>query len=146
MIAAARRTRVEVLKEMTLGADSVSGHGGVAWWMNMAIVVSCTGLSLSATGDGHTNREQREKRYLAESDLAMRKMMRRMAIARTGDVDKDFVTQMIPHHQGAIDMAEALLQTGQNERLKRLAQEIVVTQREEIAAMRLAVASPAESP
>jgi uncharacterized protein (DUF305 family) len=54
-------------------------------------------------------------------------------------VNRDFVAQMIPHHQGAIDMARALLKTGGNETLKRLAQEIIVTQKDEIAAMRLAI-------
>jgi hypothetical protein len=46
---------------------------------------------------------------------------------------------MVPHHQGAIDMAQAVLRYGHNEQLRRLAQEIVVTQQQEIAAMRLAV-------
>ena len=46
---------------------------------------------------------------------------------------------MVPHHQGAIDMAQALLRHGKNEQLKRLAQEIIVTQQQEITAMRLAV-------
>ena len=80
-----------------------------------------------------------ESEYLAENDRAMTKMMRDMDIRPTGDVDRDFVAQMIPHHQGAIDMAGALLHAGRNEVLKRLAQEIIVTQKSEIAAMLLAV-------
>jgi hypothetical protein len=62
-----------------------------------------------------------------------------MAIRPTGDIDRDFVAMMVPHHQGAIDMAQAILRYGHNEQLRRLAQEIVVTQQQEIAAMRLAV-------
>ena len=62
-----------------------------------------------------------------------------MAVKPTGDVDRDFVAMMVPHHQGAIDMAQAVLRYGRNEQLRRLAQEIVVTQQQEIAAMRLAV-------
>ena len=46
---------------------------------------------------------------------------------------------MIPHHQGAVDMAQSLLRYGRNEQLRRLAQEIIVTQQQEIAVMRLAV-------
>jgi uncharacterized protein (DUF305 family) len=46
---------------------------------------------------------------------------------------------MIPHHQGAIDMALAELRYGRNERLKRLAQEIIIEQQQEIAVMRLAL-------
>jgi uncharacterized protein (DUF305 family) len=69
----------------------------------------------------------------------MTKMMQDMQIRPSGDVDRDFVAQMIAHHQGAIDMASALLHTGNNETLKRLAQEIIVTQKDEIVAMRLAI-------
>ena len=80
-----------------------------------------------------------EQPFLAENDAAMNKMISGMAIRPTGDVDRDFVAMMVPHHQGAIDMAQAVLRYGHNEQLRRLAQEIVVTQQQEIAAMRLAV-------
>ena len=83
-----------------------------------------------------------EAPYRAENDRAMAKMMNEMAVKPTGDVDRDFVAMMVPHHQGAIEMAVAVLRYGRNERLKRLAQEIIVTQQEEIAAMRLAVGDP----
>jgi uncharacterized protein (DUF305 family) len=83
-----------------------------------------------------------EDPYLIENDRAMRKMMNDMAVRPTGDVDRDFVAMMVPHHQGAIEMAVAVLRYGHNERLRRLAQEIIVTQQEEIAAMRLAVGEP----
>ncbi len=72
----------------------------------------------------------------------MNKMMADMTIKPTGDVDRDFVTMMVPHHQGAIDMARAELKYGRNEQLRRMAQEIIVTQQQEIAAMRLAVGDP----
>jgi hypothetical protein len=49
---------------------------------------------------------------------------------------------MTPHHQGAIDMAQAVLRNGRNEQIRRLAQEIIVTQQQEIAAMRLAIGDP----
>ncbi len=57
--------------------------------------------------------------------------------ARTGDPDRDFVNLMIPHHQGAIDMAKTLLLYGKDEQLKRLAQEIIADQQNEIQLMRL---------
>ena len=72
----------------------------------------------------------------------MAKMMAAMAADPTGDVDRDFVAMMVPHHQGAIAMAVGLLRYGRNERLKRLAQEIIVTQQAEIAAMRQAIGEP----
>jgi uncharacterized protein (DUF305 family) len=69
----------------------------------------------------------------------MNKMMADMTIKPTGDVDRDFVAMMIPHHQGAINMAQAELKYGHNELLRRLARQIIVNQRQEITVMRLAV-------
>jgi uncharacterized protein (DUF305 family) len=54
-----------------------------------------------------------------------------------GDVDHDFATMMMPHHQGAIDMAKAELLYGKDPVMKRLAEEIVVDQQSEIQAMQL---------
>jgi uncharacterized protein (DUF305 family) len=81
--------------------------------------------------------------FLALNDTAMNKMMAGMAAKPTGDADRDFVAMMAPHHQGAIDMAQADLQYGHNEKLLRIGQEIVVEQLQEIAAMRLAIGEPA---
>ncbi|WP_295224060.1 DUF305 domain-containing protein [uncultured Brevundimonas sp.] len=67
---------------------------------------------------------------------AMERMHRDMAVAPTGDPDADFAAMMIPHHQGAIDMARAELLYGQDETMKRLAQGIIVEQTQEIALMR----------
>jgi Domain of unknown function (DUF305) len=86
-----------------------------------------------------------EAPFLAENVSAMTKMMIEMGIRPSGDVDKDFVAMMTPHHQGAIDMALAELHYGRNERLRRMAQEIIITQQQEIAAMRLAVDLPIAS-
>jgi hypothetical protein len=83
-----------------------------------------------------------EAPFLTDNDAAMSQMMTGMTIQPTGDVDRDFVAMMIAHHQGAIDMAQALLLYGDNERLRRLAQEIIVTQQQEIGVMRLAVGEP----
>jgi uncharacterized protein (DUF305 family) len=83
-----------------------------------------------------------EALFVSENNVAMAKMMAAMNIKPSGDVDTDFVATMVPHHQGAIDMAQAELRYGRNEQLRRLAQEIIVTQQQEIAAMRLALGQP----
>ena len=83
-----------------------------------------------------------EAPYLAENVSAMTKMMIDMGIRPSGDVDTDFVAMMVPHHQGAIEMAQAELRYGRNEPLRRMAQEIIVTQLQEIAAMRLSLVQP----
>lgn len=64
------------------------------------------------------------------------RMDKGMAIAPSGDPDRDFAAMMIPHHQGAIDMAKAELQHGRNPVLRRLAEGIIVQQQQEIELMR----------
>jgi hypothetical protein len=107
-------------------------------WMVALAAVSSVALGHDASSRG-PDVESIEARYLAENDAAMTKMMTDMAVTPTGDVDRDFVAMMVPHHQGAIDMAMAVLLYGQNEKIRRIAQEIIVTQQQEIVAMRLAV-------
>src|SRR4051812_35462705 len=65
-----------------------------------------------------------------------------MQVVPSGDPDRDFMRMMIPHHQGAIDMARVLLKYGRDEKLKRLAQSIIVEQGQEIAYMRILLATP----
>jgi hypothetical protein len=96
----------------------------------------------SAPSQGHSA----EASYLAENNVAMASMMKDMAVRPSGDVDRDFVDMMVPHHRGAVDVAVAYLRVGRNETLRRLAQEIVVTQQQEIAAMKLAVHEPLPPP
>src|SRR5262249_33060083 len=66
---------------------------------------------------------------------AMEHMHRDMSIVPSGDPDRDFATMMIPHHQGAVDMAKVELQFGKNPVLRRLAQGIIVEQLQEIEVM-----------
>jgi uncharacterized protein (DUF305 family) len=67
----------------------------------------------------------------------MAKMMAGMKIKPSNNVDKDFVAMMVPHHQGAIDMAQAELIYGHYEPCRGLAQEITSTQQQQIVAMQL---------
>jgi uncharacterized protein (DUF305 family) len=69
-------------------------------------------------------------------DGAMERMHVAMRVAPSGEADRDFARMMIPHHQGAIDMAIVELRFGKDERLRRLAQAIVVEQGQEITLMR----------
>ena len=87
-----------------------------------------------------------QAQFHAESAAAMERMMSAMAVPPTGDIDTDFAAMMIAHHQGAIDMAMAELRHGKNEQLRRIAQEIIVEQQQEITAMRLAAGKKLRSP
>ncbi len=71
---------------------------------------------------------------------AMTRMHQAMMAPQSGDPDRDFAAMMIPHHQGAVEMAQAELAYGKDERLRRLAQAIIVEQNQEIAVMRQALA------
>ena len=83
-----------------------------------------------------------EASFMAENQAAMSKMMKDMAVKPSGDVDADFTAMMIPHHQGAVDMAEAELHYGHNRKLRRIARNIMAGQRQQIGAMRAALGQP----
>jgi uncharacterized protein (DUF305 family) len=67
---------------------------------------------------------------------SMKTMMSGMNVKPTGKPDKDFVLMMMPHHQGAIDMAKVELQYGTDPELRQLATDIVAAQEKEIAQMK----------
>ena len=67
---------------------------------------------------------------------SMKTMMTSMRVKPTGKPDKDFALMMIPHHQGAIDMAKVELQYGTDRELRQLATDIVAAQQKEIAQMK----------
>lgn len=84
-----------------------------------------------------------EATFASDMAAANERMHMGMAIAPTGDPDRDFAQMMIPHHQGAIDMALVELKYGRDKTLRRLAQSIIVEQGQEIAYMRALLAAPA---
>jgi len=67
---------------------------------------------------------------------ANHKMHAAMSIEMTGDVDRDFAAGMIPHHQGAIDMAKIVLKYGKDPEIRKLAEAIVGAQESEIEFMK----------
>jgi Domain of unknown function (DUF305) len=114
-----------------------------AAFFGLRLLVAFAAPPLAFAHDAHQPPQQAatpdENAFLVENEGAMSKMMSAMEAKPTGDVDRDFVAMMAPHHQGAIDMAVLELRYGKNEQLRRIAQEIVVSQMQEIAAMKLAI-------
>jgi uncharacterized protein (DUF305 family) len=89
-----------------------------------------------------SHQQTAEASFMAENWAAMNKMMKDMEVKPSGNVDADFTAMMIPHHQGAVDMAEAELHYGHNGKLRRIARNIVAGQRRQIGAMRAALGQP----
>jgi uncharacterized protein (DUF305 family) len=115
--------------------------------LSLATTASVTATSFALAQDP-TSLEavhSQERPFLSESIAFMRKMMADVMIKPSGDVDRDFVAMMVPHHQGAVDMAKAELKFGHNEQLRRLAREIVANQQQEIAKMRGAIGEDGSS-
>jgi hypothetical protein len=98
-----------------------------------ALVVA---VGFAARGDGPIIGADAFRVTIAD---AVARMHVAMDVPFSGDPDRDFARMMIPHHQGAIDMALAELRYGKDKRLRRLAQEIVVDQQQEITVMHLAL-------
>jgi uncharacterized protein (DUF305 family) len=108
-------------------------------WIPVGILLVC-GITASAQLDMNMDMSTKSPgtKFMQDMDVAMKKMDHDMAAApMNGDVDHDFVTMMIPHHQGAIDMAKGELSYGKDPAMRRLAQEIIADQKSEIDLMNL---------
>lgn len=86
-------------------------------------------LALAASADVSYDK------FRKDMSEAMMQMHHAMNVPYSGNTDRDFATMMIPHHQGAIDMAKVELEYGKNQRLRRLAQGVIVEQQQEIQVM-----------
>ena len=78
-----------------------------------------------------------KSRFEVDMDIGMARMMQDMhGLGYTGQPDSDFLAMMIPHHEGAVDMARLVLIHGRDPMVRQIAEEIIASQTVEIAAMR----------
>jgi len=114
--------------QMAQGMPGVMMHGPMQQHM---------GGGMHGARDGHTG--TRPRGDAGPSSLAFQginaKMHEAMNIAYTGNADLDFVKGMVPHHQGAVEMAKTVLAFGKDPQIRRLAEEIIKAQESEIALM-----------
>ena len=89
---------------------------------------------------GHTGMNHAADAKTSDSTRAFQqggeKMMKDMAQPYTGNADKDFVAHMIPHHEGAVTMAQVQLKHGKDPELRKMARDIIKAQKQEIAFMK----------
>src|SRR5215831_2059939 len=101
----------------------------------LILSVGALGPRVEAESNGHDSQPTVSADW-SELIASMDKMHMAMgAVARSGNSDVDFVRLMIPHHQGAIDMAKLQLLYGKDPQMRRLAQEIITDQQLEIELM-----------
>jgi uncharacterized protein (DUF305 family) len=106
----------------------------------LAAALCLPALSADAQHAGHGAAKPQARSKDAPSTAAFRKandlMHKQMNIAYSGDADVDFIRGMIPHHQGAIDMARIQIAHGKDPAVRRIAEKIVADQQREIAEMK----------
>ena len=114
------------------------------------LALACALLTLGAASHpDHSTTAHRPQGFAQQMDAGMQAMMKDMhAAGVSGNPDIDFLAMMIPHHEGAVEMARLELLYGKDPLTRRLAEEIIASQSTEIAAMkeRLAILRKGEDP
>ena len=116
---------MKTMRSMLALTMLVAGLGGVVWAQGMK----------GHEGMDHMQPGASDAASTKDFKAAHAKMMEGMAVAYTGNSDVDFVQGMIPHHQGAIDIAKVELKYGKDPEIRKLAETIIAAQEKEISQM-----------
>ncbi|THV23294.1 DUF305 domain-containing protein [Peteryoungia ipomoeae] len=107
---------------------------------SLTTAVSLSSIAVAQDHDAHGGHQGHSLMDDSPSSKAFTeanaKMHKDMDIELTGNADVDFVRGMIPHHQGAIDMAKIVLEHGKDLEIRKLAEEVIAAQEGEIAMMK----------
>ena len=114
----------------------MTGHAGRVAGLALGAVLALGGGASAQHAHAEHGATRREAASTAQFRAANDAMHAGMALDFTGDADVDFARGMIPHHQGAIDMARVVLAHGADPALRRLAEDIIAAQEGEIAFLR----------
>jgi uncharacterized protein (DUF305 family) len=117
--------------------------------ISLGIILSILALPVARAQDQTMTRQVEavtassdEQEFVVDSELAVSTMGLEMSADPTGNVDSDFIAMMIPHNQGAIDLARAELKYGHSEDLRGLARSLIAERESEMSDMRSAIGNP----
>ncbi len=107
----------------------------VAIAIGLIALLSTAAIAAQDAATHHTGDQHSEHAAVDIYAPAMDKMHADMMVSATGDADVDFVRGMIPHHEGAVEMAKILKEKGKDPELQKMADDIIAAQEKEIAFM-----------